>query len=120
MLSAIFASVTDTTVPAGDFVPGTPNEGFGSTVADVISTVADNLGNNVYQTGLSLVVATAAIVAMLNVGVHRMVLVPVGIGASGPAGWGGTRSPARTTRCSRATSAPPSSGTSPSRASPAS
>ncbi|HEX6657325.1 MAG TPA: hypothetical protein VF065_04535 [Ilumatobacter sp.] len=85
----MFASVTDTTVPADDFVPGTPNEGFGSTVADVISTVADNLGNNVYQTGLSLVVATAAIVAMLNVGVHRMVLVPVGIGAfwAGWLGW---------------------------------
>ena len=89
MLSVLFASVTDTTVPAGDYVPGTPNNGFGSTVADVISTVVDNLGNNVYQTGLALVIATAAIVAMLNVGVHRLVLVPVGIGAfwAGWLGW---------------------------------
>ncbi len=70
MLSVLFASVTDTTVPAGDYVPGSTNNGFGSTVADVISTVVDNLGNNVYQTGLALVIATAAIVAMLNVGVH--------------------------------------------------
>ena len=94
--------------------------GVGSTVADVISTVVDNLGNNVYQTGLALVIATAAIVAMLNVGVHRLVLVPVGIGAFW-AGWlDGTRSPARTTRCSPATSAPPSCGTSPSPATPGS
>ena len=55
----------------------------------MISTVVDNLGNNGYQTGLSLVIATAAIVAMLNVKVHRLVLVPVGIGAfwAGWLGW---------------------------------
>jgi hypothetical protein len=89
MLSLWVASVTDTTVPAGGFVPGTPVNGFGSSVSDVITTVIDNLGNNVYQTGLALVVATAAIVAMLNVGVHRLVLVPVGIGAfwAGWLGW---------------------------------
>ncbi len=89
MLSVLFASVTDTTVPAGDYVPGTPANGFGSSIADVITTVIDNLGNNAYQTGLALVVATAAIVAMLNVGVHRLVLVPVGIGAfwAGWLGW---------------------------------
>jgi hypothetical protein len=86
MLSVLFASVTDTTVPSGDYVPGTPANGFGGSVADVISTIIDNLGNNVYQTGLALVVATAAIVAMINVGVHRLVLVPVGIGAFW-AGW---------------------------------
>jgi hypothetical protein len=86
MLSAWIASVTDTTVPGGDYVPGTPNNGFGSSIADVITTVVDNLGNNAYQTGLALVVATAAIVAMINVGVHRLVLVPVGIGAFW-AGW---------------------------------
>ncbi len=86
MLSTLFASVTDTTVPAGDYVAGTPNDGFGSSIADVITTVVDNLGNNAYQTGLALVVATAAIVAMINVGVHRLVLVPVGIGAFW-AGW---------------------------------
>jgi hypothetical protein len=89
MLLALFASVTDTTVPAGDYVPGTPTDGVGSTVSDVITTVIDNLGNNVYQTGVALVVATAAIIAMLNVGVHRLVLIPVGIGAfwAGWLGW---------------------------------
>ena len=56
MLSTLFASVTDTTVPAGDYVAGTPNDGFGSSIADVITTVVDNLGNNAYQTGLALVV----------------------------------------------------------------
>ena len=40
MLSALFASVTDTTVPGGDYVPGTPNKGFGSSIADVITTVS--------------------------------------------------------------------------------
>jgi hypothetical protein len=87
MLSVLFASVTDTTVPAGDYAPARPTT-VGSTVADVISTVIDNLGNNVTDR-LALVIATAAIVAMLNVGVHRLVLVPVGIGAfwAGWLGW---------------------------------
>ena len=89
MLLGFIASVTDTTVPAGDFVPGSPNSGVGSSVADFIQTVVDNLGNNVYQTGISLIVATFAVVAMINVGVHRMVLIPVGIGAfwAGWLGW---------------------------------
>jgi hypothetical protein len=89
MLLGFIASVTDTTVPAGDFVPGSPTSGVGSTVADFIQTVIDNLGNNVYQTGISLIVATFAVVAMINVGVHRLVLIPVGIGAfwAGWLGW---------------------------------
>jgi hypothetical protein len=91
MPSVFVASVTDPTVPpeSSDFVPGTANNGFGSAVADVIQSVVENLGNNAYQTGLALVVATAAIVAMINVGVHRLVLIPVGIGAfwAGWLGW---------------------------------
>jgi hypothetical protein len=83
MLLGLLASVPDTTVPygTGDFVPGDANDGVGSNVADVIQTVFDNLGNNVYQTGFALIIATAAIVAMINVGVHKLVLIPVGIGA---------------------------------------
>jgi hypothetical protein len=91
MPSVFAASVTDPTVPpeSTDFVSGAANNGFGSAVADVIQSVVDNLGNNVYQTGVALVVATAAVVAMINVGVHRLVLIPVGIGAfwAGWLGW---------------------------------
>lgn len=51
--------------------------------------MVDNLGNNGYQTGMALVVATAAIIAMRNVDVHKAVLAPVGIGAfwAGWLGW---------------------------------
>lgn len=63
--------------------------GFVSSFADVISAVIDNLGNNGYQTGIALVVATAAVIAMLNIEVHRAVIVPVSIGAfwAGWLGW---------------------------------
>jgi hypothetical protein len=92
MLLGLLASVPNPSVPPGttpDFVPGTTNDGLGSSVADVIETVVDNLGNNVYQTGFSLILATFAIVAMINVGVHRLILIPVGIGAfwAGWLGW---------------------------------
>jgi hypothetical protein len=89
MLLGLVATVTETTVPGGagtDFVPGSTNDGLGSSVADVIRTVVENLGNNVYQTGFALILATFALVAMINVGVHRLILVPVGIGAFW-AGW---------------------------------
>lgn len=60
-----------------------------STVGDVIETMIENLADNGYQTGAALVVATVAVVAMLNLKVHRFVLVPVGIGAfwAGWLGW---------------------------------
>jgi hypothetical protein len=81
------AAVTDTTVPvASDPVaPGGTGNGAAGALADVI----DNLANNGYQTGVALVVATIALVAMLNVGVHRLVLAPVGFGAfwAGWLGW---------------------------------
>jgi hypothetical protein len=89
MLLGLVATVTETTVPTGtvpDFVTDPSNTGLGSSVADVIQTVVDNLGNNVYQTGFALILATFALVAMINVGVHRLILIPVGIGAFW-AGW---------------------------------
>mgnify|MGYP001817485590 FL=1 len=67
--------------------PPPPTEtGFGSSVADVVSAVIDNLGNNGYQTGVSLLVATVAVVAMLNLKVNIWIIVPVAIGAFW-AGW---------------------------------
>lgn len=91
MLSAMFATVTDTTVPFGarPGAPGTSSEGLVETFVDVIGTVFDNLGKNGYQTGVALVAATIAVVAMLDVRVHRAVLIPVGIGAfwAGWLGW---------------------------------
>lgn len=57
-----------------------------STASDVISSVFDALGNNGYQTGISLIVATIAVVAMGNIGTHIVVKIVVGIGAFW-AGW---------------------------------
>ena len=58
-------------------------------IGDVISSVVENLADNGYQTGAALVVATVAVVAMLNVKVHRLVMVPVAVGAfwAGWLGW---------------------------------
>lgn len=60
-----------------------------STVGGVLSAVWDNVTNNGYQTGVALVAATIAVVAMLNIGVHRIVLAPVALGAfwAGWLGW---------------------------------
>lgn len=93
MFERALGTVTDPTVPlttepVGD-TAAPVNEGFASSVSDLVSSVIDNLGNNGYQTGVALVVATAAIIAMLNLEVHKAVLVPVGIGAfwAGWLGW---------------------------------
>ncbi len=61
----------------------------GSSVADVIGTVFENLTNSGYQTGVALAVTTAALVAMLNLKVHKAVIGPVAIGAfwAGWLGW---------------------------------
>jgi hypothetical protein len=63
--------------------------GFVSSFSDVIGAVIDNLGNNGYQTGIALVVATAAVIAMLNIEVHWAIMVPVAVGAfwAGWLGW---------------------------------
>ncbi len=93
MLELVFRLITDPSVPPTTDLaassPASAGKGFASSLADLISSVIDNLGNNGYQTGLALVVATAAIIAMLNLEVHKAVLVPVGIGAfwAGWLGW---------------------------------
>lgn len=75
-----------TTQPADD---AAVEGGFASSVADVVSAVFDNLGSNGYQTGVSLLVATVAVVAMLNLKVNTWIIVPVTIGAfwAGWLGW---------------------------------
>jgi len=77
----------DTVPPVAE--PQTTSGGAGSTIADVFTTVAENLGDNGYQTGVSLVVMTIAIVAMLNIKVNRYMMFPVAIGAfwAGWLGW---------------------------------
>lgn len=92
-LSFVVATVPPTTPPTTDPVvageAADDGAGFVSSFADVISAVIDNLGNNGYQTGIALVVATAAVIAMLNIDVHRAIIVPVSIGAfwAGWLGW---------------------------------
>lgn len=93
MIARFIASVTDPTVPpttepVAD-APASGGNGFGSSVADVVSAVVENLGDNGYQTGVALVVTTAAVIAMLNIAVHKAIIVPVAIGAfwAGWLGW---------------------------------
>jgi hypothetical protein len=94
-MSPLIAAVTDPTVPdsapPSTFVPGggSSGSGIGSSVSDIVSTMIDNLGHNGYQTGVALITATVAVVAMLNIKVNRLVLAPVAIGAfwAGWLGW---------------------------------
>ena len=93
MLELVLGLITDPTVPPTTETvvdsSASANGGVASSFSELVSAVFDNLGNNGYQTGMALVVATAAIIAMLNLDVHRAVLVPVGIGAfwAGWLGW---------------------------------
>lgn len=97
MLAALLAAVTDPTVPPstqpGASADGVSQPATGSGlvggIADVITGVVENLGKNGYQTGMAIVVTTAAIIAMLNRSVPRWMLGPVGIGAfwAGWLGW---------------------------------
>ena len=84
--------VDPTTVPTVSTVPTTvptvtsgPSPINGST----IHAVWDHLGNNGYQTGTAMIVATIAIVALINIKASLYVLVPVAIGAfwAGWLGW---------------------------------
>lgn len=95
MLSLVSAvvSATPPTLPPPSLPPDSPIAAPAvtpaSTIGDVVETMIENLADNGYQTGVALVVATIAVVAMLNLKVHRLVLVPVGIGAfwAGWLGW---------------------------------
>lgn len=80
-------SLPTPSVPAPSIVD--PSGSPASTVGEVIETMIENLADNGYQTGAALVVATIAVVAMLNVKVHRFVIVPVAVGAfwAGWLGW---------------------------------
>ncbi len=80
MRASLYATVPDTTVPPAE--PGPfGDDGLASRIADVVSDVVDNLGTNGYQTGVALVVATVAVVALINAGVRALILVPTAIGA---------------------------------------
>jgi hypothetical protein len=82
-------SVVDTTVAAGDPTSSPAADGAASSISDVFRAVFDNLGNNGYQTGVALIAATAAVIAMMNLKVHRAIVPPVAIGAfwAGWLGW---------------------------------
>lgn len=86
---AVVAGLIATAEPIVEGESPADGSGVVSSFADVVSAVIDNLGNNGYQTGVALVVATAAVIAMLNIEVHRAVLVPVAVGAfwAGWLGW---------------------------------
>lgn len=92
-VSAVPPTLPLPTVPPTQTVPVTTPTPTGSsrasTIADVVETMIENLADNGYQTGVALVVATIAVVAMLNLKVHRLVLGPVGVGAfwAGWLGW---------------------------------
>jgi hypothetical protein len=94
MLARFVSAVTDPTVPLPDDSVAPVDEavtgkGIAATLSDVVSSVFDNLGNNGYQTGVALVVGTVVVVVMINLGVHKAVLAPVGVGTfwAGWLGW---------------------------------
>ena len=66
-------------------LPGEPDDEAGS-LTDLITTMWDNLGNNGYQTGTAVIVATVAIVSLINIKAKPYVMIPVAIGAFW-AGW---------------------------------
>ena len=80
MLGTVSPTLPPPSIPETPTAAPAPAVTPASTVSDVISSVVDSLADNGYQTGAAMVVATIAVVAMLNLGVHRLVLVPVAIG----------------------------------------
>jgi hypothetical protein len=75
-------STVPTTVPTVPDAPTPLNSGWWR-------PVWDHLGNNGYQTGTALIIATIAIVALVNIKAKPYVMVPVAIGAfwAGWLGW---------------------------------
>ncbi len=88
-LRIVSATVPPTVPPTTEPVTPADGSGFGTSLADVVTSVIDNLGNNGYQTGIALVLATAAVIAMINIAVHKAIIAPVAIGAfwAGWLGW---------------------------------
>lgn len=86
LIIAAVTSAPPTTEPVAEAAAPAGGSGLVSSITDVVTAVFDNLGNNGYQTGIALVAATAAVIAMLNTDVHRAIIVPVSIGAFW-AGW---------------------------------
>ena len=104
MFASVDPNVVDPTVPPASqpvvdtvvdavvdptLSPAAAGKGFVSGSVDVIGAIIDNLGQNGYQTGLALVAATAAIIAMLNHEIHKAIVPPVTVGAfwAGWLGW---------------------------------
>lgn len=87
--------VDPTTVPPVSTVPTVPTTVPTDPTAPIplngttIQAVWDHLGNNGYQTGTALIVATIAIVALVNIRAKPYVVAPVAIGAfwAGWLGW---------------------------------
>ncbi|MFK7919433.1 MAG: hypothetical protein AB8G14_15260 [Ilumatobacter sp.] len=78
-----------------DTVPLDPQPVFdttkstGAAVWDVFANVFDALGDNGYQTGTAVIVATAALVVLLNLGTNKFAVGAVVVGAfwAGWLGW---------------------------------
>lgn len=90
MLAWVFAAPDPTVPPTTEPpAPGGGGQAVSSSLSDVFSEMWDNVGRNGYQTGVALVVATAAVVAMLNIKVHKALIPPVAVGAfwAGWLGW---------------------------------
>lgn len=82
---AVGSFLAQTPRVAGTLLATPTDDETTTTLSEIISGTWDNLGNNGYQTGISLLVATLVVVALRNASVSTLVLVPVAIGAF----WGG-------------------------------
>ena len=80
-------SVPPSTAVGAD--PATSEGGLVTSVVDVVGAMFDRLGANGYQTGVALLAATIAVIAMLDGKIHRAVVPPVTVGAfwAGWLGW---------------------------------
>lgn len=97
-MSALLLAVTQTATPddtsvtvpttTPDVVASGSQSTFGG-VREVFTGLIDALGDNGYQTGTALIVATVALVALLNLGTQKAAAAAVTIGAfwAGWLGW---------------------------------
>jgi len=83
VLSAVFgalrivASVDDS--DTGTAADSTTSPAGG--ISDVVTGLFSALGNNGYQTGTAVIVATVALIALINLGTHRVAIAAVTLGA---------------------------------------